>query len=72
MKKYILTSDSVISLEYVVRFVADPCGEVAVDCVDGIHARLVKDTYRGKDFCDRMKSLWLEFLENDENYFCAE
>lgn len=72
MKKYILANNSVISLEYVVRFTADPCGEVAVDCVDGIHARLAEGTYRGKAFCDKMKSLWLEFLENDEKYFTAE
>lgn len=72
MEKYILTHNSVINLKFVVRFMADPCGEVAVDCVDGIHARLAEGTYRGKKFCDEMMERWLEFLGNDEKYFRAE
>lgn len=72
MEKYIITSDSIINVSAIIRFTANPEGEIKIECKDGISARLVEGTYRGKVICDKMKHNFVNFLRNDKTYWMVK
>lgn len=69
MEKYIITKQSVITLSKVIRFSADPEGEIVVECEDGVRERFVNGTYLGEKMCNEFKARYIDFLTNDEKFW---